>query len=183
MNRILSCAFLIAVSIVLAPASAHAQGVGRDCVLSGLTYQCDPGLECSSDLVCVCVSDAGCDDGLWCNGEESCRDGRCEAGRDVCAAATHTCNEDLLLCRPRYRCLDAAGNPRVADADGDGVDAINCGGSDCDDTDPNRFPGNIEVCDTEHHDEDCDPLTFGSRDFDGDGYIDSACGNYLSLRY
>ena len=175
MKQIVSCAFLIAVSIVLATASARAQGVGRDCVLSGLTYRCDPGLECTSDLVCVCVSDAGCDDGLWCNGEESCRDGRCEAGRDVCLA-TQRCDEDALTCRAM--CFDAAGNPRVPDADGDGVDAIRCGGADCDDTDPNRFPGNTEVCDEEGHDEDCNPLTVGTRDFDGDGYVDAACINY-----
>ncbi len=169
MNRILSCAFLIAVSILLAPASAHAQGVGRDCFLSGLTYRCDAGLECSSELVCVCVSDAGCDDGLWCNGEESCRDGRCEAGRGHCLA-TQGCDEDSR------RCITDCSV--AADRDGDGVDGIACGGSDCDDTDPNRFPGNTEVCDEEGHDEDCDPLTFGSRDSDGDGYVDMLCFNY-----
>lgn len=166
MNHILSCAFLIAVSIVLAPASAHAQGVGRDCVLSGLTYRCDPGLECSSDLVCVCVSHAGCDDGLFCNGEESCRGGRCEAGEDVCLA-TQTCDEASMRCFTRCH-----------DADGDGVDSAACGGADCDDSDPNRFPGNTEVCDEEGHDKDCNPHTFGSRDADGDGYVDTLCINY-----
>lgn len=72
------------------------------------------------------------------------------------------------------------------DADGDGYAPIHCGGSDCDDTDPRRFPGNVEVCDAEGLDEDCDPTTFGQRDQDGDGFIDSTCtnvdasGNYYS---
>ena len=168
MNPILLCAFLIAVSIVLAPASADAQGVGSDCELSYLTYHCDPGLECNSDLVCVCVSDAGCDDGVWCNGEESCWDGGCEAGEDVCLAG-QTCDEDSQRCFTRC--------DGIADRDGDGVDSIDCGGADCDDSDPNRFPGNVEVCDEEAHDEDCDPMTIGNRDLDGDGYIDRRCGN------
>ena len=56
------------------------------------------------------------------------------------------------------------------DADGDGRVAVEEGGDDCDDSDPNRFPGNVEVADKEGHDEDCDPATFGFADQDGDGY-------------
>ena len=63
------------------------------------------------------------------------------------------------------------------DADGDGHDAIQHGGDDCDDDDPNRYPGNAEVVDTAGHDEDCDPTTFGIRDADGDGYPDDAACN------
>lgn len=37
-------------------------------------------------------------------------------------------------------------------------------GDDCDDDDPDRYPGNFEICDDDDHDEDCDPTTFGTRD-------------------
>jgi hypothetical protein len=63
------------------------------------------------------------------------------------------------------------------DADGDGARSIACGGDDCDDSDPERFPGNTEVCDAADHDEDCDALTFGDRDGDGDGQADATCCN------
>ena len=58
----------------------------------------------------------------------------------------------------------------VVDADGDGVDAMD----DCDDNDPNNFPGNAESCDGA--DNDCDGeadngvLLSGFLDNDGDGY-------------
>ena len=65
-----------------------------------------------------------------------------------------------------------------ADADGDGVDSVAAGGADCDDGDPNRYPGNTEVCDRDDHDEDCDPTTFGQLDRDRDGFVSNACANH-----
>ncbi len=66
-------------------------------------------------------------------------------------------------------------DPFCVDADGDGVESVACGGADCDDKDPNRYPGNTEICDARGHDEDCDPRTVGSRDLDGDGYDSDEC--------
>src|SRR5690606_23515441 len=63
------------------------------------------------------------------------------------------------------------GDASCLDADGQAT------GDDCDDSNPDRYPGNFEVCDDKDVDEDCDPKTFGLRDADGDGAIDSACCN------
>ena len=62
------------------------------------------------------------------------------------------------------------------DEDGDGFGAVSCGGDDCDETDPDRFPGNPEVCDAAGHDEDCNDATFGP-DSDSDGFVSSLCCN------
>ncbi len=63
------------------------------------------------------------------------------------------------------------------DADGDGAESFGCGGADCDDADPDRFPGNAEVCDADGHDEDCDDSTLGGTDVDGDGAVSELCCN------
>ncbi|MCA9614926.1 MAG: hypothetical protein KC586_19350, partial [Myxococcales bacterium] len=116
-----------------------------------------------------CTRDAECDDGLFCNGTERCEGGdastsaRCVAGEPPC---TGRCDES------RERCLGCD----VPDADGDGQAAIECGGTDCDDGDPNRFVGNVETCDSVGRDEDCDPTTFG-EDLDRDGFVDDRCCN------
>jgi hypothetical protein len=63
------------------------------------------------------------------------------------------------------------------DADGDGARDATCGGTDCDDANPSRYPGAMEVCDAADFDEDCDSETFGFRDADGDGFPDARCCN------
>jgi hypothetical protein len=63
------------------------------------------------------------------------------------------------------------------DADGDGVLSRAHGGTDCDDQDPRRFPGNPEVGDFDGLDEDCFPTTFGEQDRDGDRYFNYAFFN------
>lgn len=61
------------------------------------------------------------------------------------------------------------------DQDGDGWDGNHCGGDDCDDNDPNVFPGNPERLDGV--DNDCDGFVDEGvqrwhRDADGDGFGD-----------
>ncbi len=61
---------------------------------------CDGEEECQSGA-CVSPGDP-CDDGLWCNGEESCdEDGdECVSSGDPCDPATEECNEDTDSCDP-----------------------------------------------------------------------------------
>src|SRR5690606_23768254 len=70
------------------------------------------------------------------------------------------------------------------DLDGDGYFDAACGGSDCDDTDPNVHPGAFEHC-SDGIDNSCNGLIdeadtlscpVDCPDADGDGYRDAACG-------
>ncbi|NOY92652.1 MAG: hypothetical protein GXP55_15800 [Deltaproteobacteria bacterium] len=127
------------------------------------------------DASAACVVDSDCDDGLFCNGAETCSPTDPTADVDGCAPAEDACLAGQTCDESAARCLTDCDT--TGDADGDGHDSIDCEGDDCDDADPNRFPGNTEVCDTSKHDEDCDATTFGFRDSDMDGYPDDACCN------
>lgn len=124
----------------------------------------DGGIDASR----ACATDRECDDGLYCTGVESCVGGHCLATPRPCGTA-QTCVE------PARRCITLCATSE--DADGDGARAVECGGTDCDDSDPDRYPGNTEVCDTLRHDEDCDTSTYGFRDADHDDYPDATCCN------
>lgn len=123
----------------------------------------------------VCGSDEACSDRVFCNGIERCDPDDFRADGRGCVAADEPC-------LPGQTCNEVAGECQTmcelsGDADGDGALAIACGGDDCDDSDPSRFPDNEEVCDGRGLDEDCDPTTIGERDADGDGAIDIRCCN------
>ncbi len=123
----------------------------------------------------LCASDADCSDGRFCNGVESCSPGEGGADERGCVdAETGPCEEGYSCDEDADECLACEDN---ADVDGDNHDAEACGGDDCDDTDPNRYPGNAEICDEDNRDEDCDPDTFGNRDVDADGSYDAECCN------
>ena len=122
----------------------------------------DAAIDLGSDT--SCSADTQCDDGVYCNGRELCASGSCIAGSDPCVGSF--CSETMQTC-----------SAECPDADNDGQRDASCGGQDCDDSDPNRFPGNTEVCDVADIDEDCDPSTFGFRDADGDNNADAACCN------
>lgn len=78
--------------------------------------------------------------------------------------------------------LAMGGRALATDADGDGHHSYATGGDDCADNDAGRNPSNAEVCDPSYKDEDCNMLTFGSTDLDGDGEVSNACCN-ASLGY
>jgi len=137
-----------------------------------------------------CFTNADCDDGLHCNGEETCDPTASEADPVThCVAGAAVVCDDGIACtvdeciESSRSCLseppddDSDGHTDGACLDGDGEPL----GDDCDDSDPGRYPGNLEVCvvgaASEAVDEDCDPTTFGLMDEDGDGAIDSACCN------
>ncbi len=148
------------------------------------TYQ--PGttaLACHEDTdrcdspIRACVMNPDCSDSIFCNGIEVCMPGAlganaygCVPGGPACAV-NQTCDETM------DRCVT-----NCPDGDGDGHRPVTCGGDDCDDADPLRFPGNPEVCGLagDLHDEDCDPSTVGQlamNDADHDGYLIPTCCN------
>jgi hypothetical protein len=133
-----------------------------------LVAACGDGDGGGEDATVGCADDSECDDGVFCNGLERCVGGIC-VPTPGCIAGVQSCDEELDRC---FTDCDA-----TEDADGDGARAIECGGNDCDDANPDRRPGEIEVCDVAEVDEDCDPSTYGFRDMDGDGLGDAACCN------
>ena len=103
-----------------------------------------------------CTVNADCDDGVFCNGVETCVNGRCQAGTDPCAEG-ETCDEE------NDECL----TPCDADADCD--DQVFCNGAEtCVDgacqpgTDPCAAD---ETCD-EENDECVPPVTPCETDAD-----------------
>lgn len=123
----------------------------------------DAGTDGGTDATTGCTESVECDDGMFCNGAETCDEGACAPGTSPC---------DMACDEAADRCVSCDVAP---DMDGDGALSVECGGDDCNDSDPNVFPGNTEVCDSD--DEDCDPTTFGVRDMDGDGFVDAVCCN------
>ena len=101
-----------------------------------------------------CHINTDCDDGVWCNGVETCASGQCQPGVPRCSRGNQ-CFEETRSC-----------TTSCEDNDSDGFAAIHCGGNDCDDNDANRSPGNLEVCDAQGIDEDCNPRTVGDLDQD-----------------
>ena len=125
-----------------------------------------------------CASDQACDDRVYCNGAELCLPGHPRADLRGCVASSPAtpCLGEQTCDETRATCISQCGGVN-GDSDRDGHRAANCGGDDCDDADPNRYPGRTEVCDLTHHDEDCDPNTFGFRDSDMDSHPDGRCCN------
>lgn len=134
----------------------------------------------------VCSRDSDCNDGLFCNGEEVCNPRFKGADVKVCMRSEHGPCEPSPCDEAKREC-----DCSVGDRDGDGYNVSGCANGepvDCDDTDIRRNPGQVEVCDVEQLDEDCDEDTFGfadangnSTDRDEDGFFDSSCAN--KLRY
>ncbi len=125
----------------------------------------------------TCVDDRSCDDMVFCNGVERCAPGAPGADLRGCVRPTApACLASQMCDEAGARCT--TGCP---DDDGDGHRLPSCGGDDCDDADGNRFPGNAEACDTNGHDEDCNPCTVtgtpSDGDLDNDRFPSATCSN------
>jgi hypothetical protein len=119
-----------------------------------------------------------CNDGLFCNGFETCQGRETDGGSSLicqCAAGTPPCRADQQCDEETEECLECG----IPDRDEDQFDSIECGGIDCNDDDPLISPDAPEICDAAGVDEDCDPLTIGGEDRDGDGFISADCFNVL----
>ena len=72
------------------------------------------------------------------------------------------------------------------DLDGDGYDTADCGGLDCDDSDPAIHPAAQEIC-NDGIDQNCDGQTNEADDADGDGYTNcdtpSDCDDFEADAY
>jgi hypothetical protein len=150
-------------------------------VCSNYDQRCIPA--CTGSLIdfpgCAraCSRDNDCDDGVFCNGTARCVGVTAAlkiANGDArgCAIEPHPCGADQTCDEAANKCTT-----NCPDADQDHHRDHACGGDDCDDADPTRYPGAPELCDAANKDEDCDPSTFGHKDLDGDGFDSSVCCN------
>lgn len=136
---------------------------------------CDDRVDCTVDE-CIfgrCENtpdDTLCDDGLQCNGDEIChmRDG-CKAGDTFMGCYDEDpCTMDVCVEGApgmSYTCT----HPPL-DRDGDEHVDDHCGGDDCNDMNPDVYPGSGELC-FDEKDNDCDDL------IDAEDAVDCALDN------
>jgi len=160
-----------------APASCPARrptaGVGTGAALVVALVAAGCGAKTGPEIP-VCEVDADCDDGLLCNGPERCVEERCRRQPAVVCDDGDPCTAD--------RCAEpdpatgfaggcVADDLRV-DEDEDGFDALQpdlgmaCG-PDCNDLDPEIFPGADERCNG--IDDDCDLAVDEGATFEPEG--------------
>lgn len=136
---------------------------------------CGEGTEFTGE---PCEQDIDCSDGIYCTGASICLANECVNlppvdCNDGIECTVDQCNDVTDRCESYAPDVDehGVGDANCLDIYGDSL------GADCNDNNPNQFQGNIEVCDDNNIDEDCDPETFGSSDADGDGLVSLGCCN------
>ncbi|MBK7402793.1 MAG: putative metal-binding motif-containing protein [Myxococcales bacterium] len=101
----------------------------------------------------TCIADGDCDDGVFCNGAERCVAGACVAAVEGPCVSHVGCVIDGCS-ESTKKCTHTPDPGKAIDFDKDGYVSAECGGPDCDDKDPNVFPGAPELCDGK--DNNCD---------------------------
>ncbi len=97
-------------------AGGSCSGVPDECIT--LTDQCNIGMCNLTTNMCEAIPIANgtnCDDGVFCNGAETCLAGSCIAGPAVCTASCEHCDEMALDCRLCTTDLDADGAVGASD--------------------------------------------------------------------
>ncbi len=161
-------------------------GPGQDAGRDAQTSREDGGNDAGS--VSVCQRDQDCDNGLFCDGTERCMPGPGgEAGPDGCVPGVPPCDTATQTCQEEgSQCVSNSCTGDGGDGDIDGDPRHECGGEDCDDTDPRRSSIAQEACagDGASFDEDCDPDTLynddptvNDGDRDHDGFVANQCCN------
>lgn len=171
------------------------------CTSSPDSSLCPAGQICDSGAGCVvrpCMSDASCDDGMFCNGIEICGPaGTCLSGSppscdDGASCTIDRCLEPLGCVSEPRSTRDVCGNRVDDDCDG----LIDCEDDDCRGTpacpscvpvagsEVDCFDGRDDDCDgaVDCADRDCDPICapvgetncVNGLDDDGDGLVDCA---------
>jgi hypothetical protein len=174
MTRLLSRCILAGPFIILVLALAVDFGCGRTPVLvsSNIWDDADawdivdePDRE-STEGEASCLHDSDCQNDLACDGDEKCMDGACVAGEPLICDDGNDCTIDS--------CSEEEGGcvftPR--DLDGDGFGDAACGGTDCDDSRDDVYPGAPGSC---NEGEDLNCTGTPDLDDDQDGYVDADC--------
>ncbi len=122
----------------------------HQCVTGSVCTTLDGGTDASFEGGAPCSKNADCDDGKWCNGPEQCQAGKCAAALDTPCNSHSSCIQDTCT-EATKKCASVVVAPQ--DLDGDTYLDFGCGGIDCDDNNPNVYPGAPELCDLK--DNDC----------------------------
>ncbi len=143
----------------------------NDVVMSGAVDVGGQIIEDQTDTVdllirCGCWRDEGCDDGLFCNGEEYCLPRLCFPGASPCSGDT-TCNEATDSCDP------ATDDDVNDDADDDSGDDDADDDADDDSDDDSDDDGNDDTSDDDNDNDDDDGSATGG---DADETGGSCCG-------
>jgi hypothetical protein len=125
--------------------------VGSACQLGSSPcpgQSCSEALHCYSPVIPECKSDSECDDGLFCNGSETCISGKCSSGSNPCLPDL-TCDEDQDVCVECFNdadCYDGLFCTGVEAC----VEGVCQPGTDrC--SDDGLFCNGVEICDEENN--------------------------------